>query len=110
MESREYRPFLGCVEEARSEARLFAIALVLGIAIPFGVVFVGIGLAKGNPSYSAILLGAIATILLAAAMYFGVEVVIRATSTSLTLSDEGLVYQRTKRRQGRKQVVIRIQS
>lgn len=110
MASREYRPFLGCIEEARSAARHFAIALVLGIAIPFGVVFAGIGWVKGSPNYSVIFWGVIATTLLAAAMYFGVDVMIRATSASLTLSDEGLVYQVTKRRRGWKQVVTRIQS
>lgn len=110
MDHREYRPFLGCVEEARSHARIWAIVLICGIAIPVGSLLMAIAWGKGTLDHRAIILGVIAMVFLALAGYVYVELVIRVNSTSLTLGDDGLVYQVTKRFRGHVQVVTRIQS
>lgn len=110
MEPREYRPFLGCVEEARWHARVWPIAFICGFVIPFGLIFIAVSWVKGVLDYRAIVWGVISAVLLSAAGYAWVEILIRAISTSLTLSKDGLVYQTTWTRRDGVRTLTRIQS
>lgn len=109
VETGEFRPFLGRIDEAWAGASIWS-ALVLAIGIPIGLIVFGMAWAKGSLDYWWLLWALVGLAIVSAGGYVVIAMLAAMIRTSLTLTGEGLVYETARRRPDGTRTTSRIES
>lgn len=109
VETGEFRPFLGRIDEAWAGARIWSV-LVLAIGLPVGLIVFGMAWAKGSLDDRWLLWALVGLAIVSAGGYVVIAMLAAMIRTSLTLTGEGLVYETTRRAPDGTRTTSRIES
>jgi hypothetical protein len=109
IETGEFRPFLGRVDETWYGARTWSV-LVFAIGLPFCLIVFGMAWANGAFDYQSLVWTLVGLAIVSAGGYIVIAMLAAMIRTSLTLTGEGLVYETTRRGPDGSRTTLRIES